>query len=226
MARSLDERLEEVRARLTEACKSANRPRADVTLLAASKRQPDAAISALAALGVRDFGENQVQSWVGRMERLAALDVRWHLIGQVQTNKAKHLAKHPLAMIQTIDRVPLVAALVRRLDEGVRVGCLIEVNIDRETQKGGCDPAALDAVADALAQAPQLSLRGLMCIPRPRTSGPPSDAFARTRQLMESIRDRIEGAPVLSMGMSADFEAAIAEGSTLVRLGTALFGGR
>ncbi len=222
----LAERLEAARTRIATACRTAGRAPNEVTLLAASKRQSDELIAAYAALGVTDFGENQVQSWQGRLERLGDLDLRWHLIGMLQTNKAKHVAKHPPVMIHTIDRVPLVNALRTRLDPQARVDCLIEVNIDREAQKAGCDPLAIDVLADKVAEAPNLVLRGLMCIPRPRADGPPTAAFARTRELVERIGDRVKGTPVLSMGMSGDFEAAIAEGSTMVRLGTALFGGR
>ena len=103
---------------------------------------------------------------------------------------------------------------------------LLQVNIDQEPQKAGCPPDALDALADHVSASTALRLRGVMCIPRPVPESPPRAAFSRTRELLDAVRDRVQGEPILSMGMSGDFEAAIEEGSTLVRIGTALFGPR
>ncbi|MGM0578204.1 MAG: YggS family pyridoxal phosphate-dependent enzyme [Myxococcota bacterium] len=223
---TLAERLEAVRGRLVDACRAAGRDPEDVTLLAVSKRHPDEKVRALADLGQRDFAENLVQAWRRRRERMADVDVRWHLVGPIQSNKAKYVARDLPHLVHTIDRDSVVDALDRRIEAGRSLDVLVQVNIDEEPQKAGCDPADLDALADRVAASEALRLRGLMCIPRPPEEGTPREAFARTRGLLEGTADRLEGPPILSMGMSADFEDAILEGSTLVRVGTALFGPR
>ncbi|MCB9729025.1 MAG: YggS family pyridoxal phosphate-dependent enzyme [Deltaproteobacteria bacterium] len=229
MEAPLSERYQRVRDGLAEACRAAGRSPADVTLLAVSKRHPDEAVRALAALGQVDFGENQVQAFEARRAALSDLPLRWHLIGPLQTNKARHVAAAPPHLLHTVDRPALVEALARRWERPAPLDVLIQVDIDREAQKSGCAPEALDALADLVSATPALRLRGLMCIPRPATVASPRAAFARTRAALEAIRDRVDltaGAPVLSMGMSDDYPDAIAEGSTLVRVGTAIFGAR
>ncbi len=228
----LAERYEAVRQRVAEACGAAGRPVDDVTLVAVSKRHTDEAVRAVAALGQVDFGENLVQAFEGRNRSLQDLGLRWHLIGPVQTNKARHLAACRPALLHTIDRAALVEALSRRLDGAAPPGplnVLIQVDIDREAQKSGCAPEDVDALVDLVSASPALRLRGLMCIPRPASVASPRAAFARTRALLDGISDRLDataGPAVLSMGMSDDFADAIAEGSTLVRVGTAIFGAR
>lgn len=219
------ERYTQVSSKIQAACAAAGRESDEVTLVAISKRQPDASIHALAALGHRDFGENMIQAWRSRLDTFSDTPIHWHIVGGVQTNKVKFIARSPPALLHTLDRPDLLGALERRL-QAPPLGVLIQVNIDEEPQKSGCSPSMVDALADQVSSSPLLSLRGLMCIPRPHAGGPPRAAFSRTRDLVEDIRDRISGPPVLSMGMSADYEAAIAEGSTLVRVGTALFGPR
>jgi len=216
-------------ARVAAACAAAGRDRADVTLVAVSKRQPEALVRELAARGQRDFGENLVQAWQARQAAFADQPaLRWHLIGPVQTNKAKYVARTPPAMLHTVDRPALVEALARHLDAAAPLPVLLQVNIDDEAQKSRCSPGDLDALADLVCNAQELSLRGLMCIPRysddPEETRP---AFVALRELGERVRDRVAGGRVeLSMGMSTDFEVAIAEGATLVRVGTAIFGER
>jgi len=219
----------DIAARIEAACAAAGRPAGDVTLVAVSKRQPEALVRRLAARGQRDFGENIVQAWRERIEALADLpSLRWHLIGPVQTNKAKYVARTPPALLHTIDRTSLVAALDKHLDPAAPLPALVQVNVDREPQKSGCLPEALDALVDAVCAAPGLSFRGLMCIPRFADDAEETrPAFATLRALGERVRDRVPDRRVeLSMGMSGDFEVAIAEGATLVRVGTALFGER
>lgn len=223
---SLSERYTTVRERVAEAARSAGRAAGDVTLIAVSKRQPHSLVAELAALGQRDFGENLIQSWRGRLEQPGLSDARWHLIGPVQTNKVKFIARSPPACLHTVDRASLIASLGGRLSSDAPLDVLLQVNVDREPQKAGCLPEDLSELADRLWETPGVRLRGLMAIPRPLDSGPPRSAFATLRELSESIMDRTPGAPLLSMGMSGDFEAAIAEGSTHVRVGTALFGPR
>ena len=222
---TLQRRYGAVRARISEAARASGRTADDVTLVAVSKRQSDDAVRALASLGHLDLGENLVQAWMARGE-LGLPDIRWHLIGPVQTNKSKFVARGRPALLHTIDRPELVGALDRRLAGQSALDVLIQLNIDDEPQKAGSAPGDLAALADLVSEAETLRLRGLMCIPRPLSQGSPRSAFARTRRLLDRIVDRVEGAPVLSMGMSDDYEDAIAEGSTLVRIGTSLFGPR
>ena len=229
------EQLAAIEERLDAACAAAGRARAAVTLVAVSKEHPDAAVRAFHALGVRDFGENKVQAWRARLESCADLEgLRWHVIGPLQTNKAKDIARGRPALVHTIDRSALADALAARADAAHPIPCLIQVNVDAEPQKAGVAPPDLDALVDHLAALPGLTLRGLMTIPRPLEDAGESAtraAFARLRTLSERIADRIGdpitgGSPILSMGMSDDFALAIAEGATLVRVGTALFGAR
>lgn len=225
---ALRARYDDVLGRIAEAARRHDRDPGEVTLVAISKLQPDARVRALAQLGQRDFGENLVQPWRSRLETLGDRDLRWHLVGALQTNKVREVAPRPPALLHAVDRERVVDALAQRLErEGQRLDVLIQVNVDREASKAGCPPETLDALADRLAAAaPTLRLRGLMAIPRPPAEAPPRPAFARTRELLDRIRDLVHGPPVLSMGMSADLEDAIAEGSTLVRVGTALMGPR
>jgi len=223
-------RLDLIEARIVAACAAAGRARAEVSLVAVSKEQPDDAVRAFHALGVRDFGENKVQALLARAERLADLaDVRWHLIGALQTNKAKDLARAPLAMLHTVDRPELVTALGKRLDATRPLPCLIQVNIDREPQKAGVLPEALDPLVELVLATQCLALAGLMAIPRPLDESGVAElaaSFEAMRVLGERVADRIGRACVLSMGMSDDFELAIAHGSTCVRVGSSLFGPR
>ena len=222
----LADRYADIQGRIAEAAQSAGRSADDITLVAVSKRQPEALLVELAALGHRDFGENMIQSWRARLEVEGLEAIRWHLIGSVQTNKAKFIARTPPAVLHTVDRAALVEALASRMRPDDRLDVLLQVNVDREPQKSGCLPEALDALVDTTAAAPGLRLRGLMAIPRPTREGAPVRAFETMEGLLQRVFDRIEGPPVLSMGMSSDFEAAIAMGSTIVRVGTALFGAR
>ena len=221
-----------IEERIAAACRQAGRERGDVALVAVSKEQPDDAIRAFHALGVRDFGENKVQALAGRIERLADLaGLRWHAIGPVQSNKAKDIARLRPALVHTIDRAELVHALARRLETAAGpLPCLIQVNVDREPQKAGVLPESVGALADLVAATPTLECHGLMAIPRPLDEVG-ADALARSfegmRALLEDVSDRLAPGPrVLSMGMSDDFELAISHGATLVRVGTALFGPR
>ncbi|MEC9073344.1 MAG: YggS family pyridoxal phosphate-dependent enzyme [Myxococcota bacterium] len=211
---------------VAEACACAGRDPADVTLVAISKRQTETSVEALLKLGHLDLGENLVQAWRERAQRFTNTDIRWHLVGAVQTNKAKYIAASPPSLLHTVDRSSLVEALQRRIPRERPLKCLIQVNVDQEAQKAGCAPDELDRLADEVLASQSLQLCGLMCIPRPVDGQTPRAAFARTRQLLEQISDRLPRNAILSMGMSGDYEAAIAEGSTLVRVGTAIFGPR
>jgi len=206
---------------------AAQRAGRDVALLAVSKTQPAAAVRELAALGQRAFGENYVQEGLAKQRELAGLDLEWHAIGPLQSNKAREVAVH-FAWLQSLDRIKLVAALDRlRPTAAAPLQVLIQVNVDDETSKSGCTPDEVGAIAAAVHAAPRLALRGLMAIPAPDPDWHRRDAaFARMRRLFEELHRDHAGVDTLSMGMSEDFEAAIAQGATLVRVGSALFGPR
>lgn len=219
------ERLLEVRGRMAEACRAAGRAPESVRLVAVSKRQPDALLGEAVQAGQLDFGENYVQELL-RKQALAP-SARFHLIGHVQTNKAKRAAR--AALVHTVDSERLALALARGVAEGEREGpgplpVLVEVNLASEPQKAGVEPEGVEPLLVALAGLPELDPLGLMCIP-PAGEGRPW--FSRLRSLAERQRDRTGLLlPELSMGMSADYEEAILEGATLVRIGTAVFGPR
>ena len=221
--------LDAVVQRLDNAAGRAGRP--SPRLLAVSKLQPAAAIAALLAAGQRAFGENYVQEAQAKQAALStdprAERIEWHLIGHLQSNKAA-LAATLFDWVQTVDRgklVPLLAAA--RPDAQPSLNVLIQVNIDDETRKHGCRPEDAAALADAIAAQPRLALRGLMAIPAPLPDlDRRRDAFRRMKVLFDALATRHPGMDTLSMGMSEDFEIAIAEGATLVRVGTALFGAR
>ncbi|MFD0739339.1 YggS family pyridoxal phosphate-dependent enzyme [Lysobacter koreensis] len=221
--------LHEVRQRLANAALAARRPAPQ--LLAVAKAQPATAVAELAAAGQRAFGENYVQEAAAKQTQLATLpdlpELEWHLIGHLQSNKARDAAVL-FDWVQTLDRTGLVAALARhRPADRAPLNVLIQVNIDDETSKHGCEPGAMTALAQAIAAEPRLRLRGLMVIPAPHADiEDRRPAFARARALFEALRGQHPHADTLSMGMSDDCAIAIAEGATMVRVGTALFGAR
>lgn len=209
---------------VAEAARAAAHP---VRLLAVGKTQPVAAIRALAALGQRAFGENYVQEALAKQRELADLDLEWHLIGPLQSNKCREVAAH-FDWLESLDREKLVALLDRhRPVDRAPLNVLIQVNIDDEASKSGCAPGSVSALAAAVAAAPRLQLRGLMAIPAPHADiARRRDAFRRMRALFDNLRAGHTGVDTLSMGMSDDFELAIAAGATEVRIGSALFGPR
>lgn len=197
-----------------------------VRLLAVSKTQPAAAVAALAALGQRAFGENYVQEALAKQAELASWGLEWHAIGPLQSNKARDVARS-FDWLHSVDRLKLVDPLDRhRTPASTPLQVLIQVNIDDEASKSGCTPDHIAELADAIAQRPRLRLRGLMAIPAPADLDRRRRAFARMRELFEKLRVDHAGTDTLSMGMSDDFELAIAEGANLVRIGSALFGAR
>ena len=196
-------------------------------VLAVSKTKPAASIRDLAALGQREFGENYVQEALAKQRELADLPLQWHLIGPLQSNKCREVSEH-FDWLESLDREKLVAPLNRyRPDDKPPLNVLIQVNIDAETSKSGCEQAAVPGLARRVAEAPNLLLRGLMAIPQPHPDlGARRAAFRRMRELFDDLRKDYPSADTLSLGMSDDFELAIEEGATLVRIGTALFGAR
>jgi len=225
---NVDENFRRLRDRVETAARRAGHA---VRLLAVSKTQPAAAVAALAALGQTAFGENYVQEALAKRAELAALlgrpdALEWHAIGPLQSNKARDVARN-FAWLHSLDRAKLVAPLARhRPAASGPLQVLVQVNIDDETSKAGCTPGEIAELAEAIAAAPALSLRGLMTIPAPADLDRRRAAFRRMRELFEGLRANHPQADTLSMGMSDDFELAIAEGATLVRVGSALFGPR
>ncbi|MCI2243424.1 YggS family pyridoxal phosphate-dependent enzyme [Xanthomonas sp. PPL568] len=210
---------------MDRAADAAGRPHAQ--LLAVSKTQPAEAVAALAAQGQHAFGENYVQEAAAKIAALAEAGLEWHLIGHLQSNKAE-LAATLFDWVQTVDRPKLVAALAKgRASARAPLNVLIQVNIDDEASKHGCQPDAVDALAAAIVAQPALALRGLMAIPAPWPEAARRiDAFARMHALFARLRAAHPQVDTLSMGMSGDFADAIAAGATMVRVGTALFGAR
>lgn len=218
-------RLAEVRERIALAAKQSGRKAEAVSLVLASKTQPPGAIAAAYDAGARDFGENYVQEAVAKRAELGQRpDLRWHLIGNLQSNKAR-LAVASFDLIHTLDRVALAIAL-QRIRREPPIPVLIEVNIGGETSKAGIAPSALEGLINEVRD--RVAVKGLMTVP------PPSeDAVIARRSFAElrELRERMAAATGLtlgdlSMGMSGDYEAAIGEGATIVRVGRAIFGAR
>lgn len=226
---ALSERLATVRARLRDAEVAAGREPGSVTLIAVAKTRSSAEIRALAAAGVRDFGENYLQEAVIHQDALADLPLVWHFIGAVQSNKTRELAQR-FDWVHTVDR----EKIARRLSEARAaadppLNLCLQINLDDEDSKAGVRLAQAAALLEAARGLPRVRLRGLMTIPAPRTD--PVAQRAALAPMAELARELRELAPeldldVLSMGMSDDLEAAVAAGATQVRIGTALFGPR
>lgn len=217
---SLEDRWTKVRGRVEAACTRAGRDPAEVTLIAVSKTRSVDEIRTLLDLGQRDFGENYAQELRDKMRELADRpELRWHAIGHLQTNKARYVAGK--ALVHTVDRQGIARELVRRA--GGPVACLVEVNVASESGKSGVTPQDLPTLLAELQEVEGLRVIGLMCIPPVATA--PEEARPWFREL-RALRDRHVPGGALSMGMSADFEVAIEEGATLVRVGSAIFGPR
>ena len=208
------EGLAEVRERISAACARAGRDPASVTLVAVSKTKPVELLREAVAAGQRSFGENYAQEFRDKHEELPDLD--WHFIGSLQTNKVKYVAGKA-SLVHTCDRLSLAQELSKRAPSEQRV--LLEINIGREPQKAGVLPEDAAKLLDQVRALPKLRCDGLMCIPP--AEGDPRRHFAALRELGTKL-----GLRELSMGMSADYESAIEEGATIVRVGTAIFGSR
>ena len=225
---SIADNVERVRERIARAASRGDRRPEEIVLIAVSKTFPAAAIREACEAGARAFGENRVQEWEAKQPQLADLQASWHLVGHLQSNKARR-ASRLFDWIDSVDDVALAA----KLDEAAAetnewLAVLIEVQVDPTGTKSGVAPQDLPALAEAVFQMPHLQLRGLMTIPPvcedPRDARP---YFRRLRNLRDELQTRLgRSLPELSMGMSHDFEVAIEEGATQVRLGTAIFGER
>jgi PLP dependent protein len=224
---TIEKRLQAVKSRIARACAAAGRNPRDIVLVAVSKTFPADAVRAAHAAGQRDFGENHAQDAVAKIDALGDLDLVWHFIGPVQSNKTRTIAAR-FAWVHSIDRLKIAERLAAQRPEALPpLQACIQVNVSGETTKSGVAPAEAPALARAVAALPRLQLRGLMAIPEP------TDDPALQRRRFESLRDLKDrlaadglALDTLSMGMSDDLEAAIAAGATMVRVGTAIFGAR
>lgn len=218
-----------VQARIKRACAAAGRPVESVTLLAVSKRFPAAAVQEAQAAGLHRFGENLVQEGVEKIVALrgSARPIEWHLIGPLQSNKTRIAAEH-FDWVHSIDRLKIAERLSEQRPAALPpLQVCLQVNISGEATKSGVAPAELAALAAEVAALPRLRLRGLMAIPEPVEGFEAQRVPHRAlRALFEGLIARGHALDTLSIGMSDDLEAAIAEGSTLVRIGTAIFGAR
>src|SRR5512143_268961 len=220
-------RLHAVRARIERAAEEAGRDAAGVCLLAVSKTFDAAAVRDLAACGQREFGENYLQEVLEKQAALRDLPLVWHFIGPIQSNKTRSIAEN-FNWVHSVDRLKIAERLSAQRPAALPpLQVCIEVNVSGEASKGGVAPAELPALAAAVAALPGLQLRGLMAIPAPTSEvAAQRAAFRRVRELYDALRARGLALDTLSMGMSADLEAAILEGATIIRIGTALFGER
>lgn len=224
---SIAENLAALQARITSACERAGRASAEVLLLAVSKGQPASAVEAAFSAGLTTFGESKVQEAKQKIPHCASA-LTWHMIGHLQTNKCRD-AVQLFAMIQSVDSLHLAEEISRRCEPAGRVmPILLEVNVAGESSKFGYPPERLLAELDALNALPRITIHGLMTIaPYTEDADRVRPYFRQLRELKRRCEDRLGGPlPHLSMGMSGDFEVAIEEGATIIRLGTALFGAR
>ena len=219
--------LQHVRARIATACQRAGRGVEEVTLLAVSKTFGADAVRAAAAAGQRAFGENYIQEGVKKIAALRDLGLMWHCIGPIQSNKTRLVAEH-FDWVHTVDRLKIAERLsAQRPADRPPLNVCIQVNIDGGANKSGVAPGEALALARAVAALPQLKLRGLMSIPEIAPDFEAARAVhAGARALFDQLNADGLGLDTLSMGMSDDLEAAIAAGSTMVRIGTAIFGSR
>ena len=227
MNASIAENLAQVHAQIQAACQAAGRPESSVRLLAVSKTWGADAVRAAHAAGQTAFGENYIQEAVDKITTLCDLPLEWHCIGPIQSNKTRLVAEH-FDWVHSIDRLKIAQRLSEQRPASLPpLQVCIQVNVDGGATKSGVAPQDLPVLAQAVAALPRLQLRGLMTIPEPAESPEAARAVHRqARQLLEALQAQGLALDTLSMGMSADMEAAILEGSTLVRVGTAIFGKR
>lgn len=223
----IEDKLVTIRRRIRDACGARERCEDDVRLLAVTKGQPVERLREAVAAGQRDFGENYVQEALPKVTALSTYSLCWHFIGPIQSNKTRAIAEH-FHWVQSLDRMQIA----RRLNDQrprtlAPINICIQVNISGETQKAGVAVTDLEALANLMVELPRLRLRGLMAIPaRASDTRSQRQTFAELYRLYTALQEHGHALDTLSMGMSGDFEEAIAEGATLVRIGSALFGPR
>ena len=227
MTSFIAENLAQVRARIQAACQTAGRDSASVSLLAVSKTWGPEAVRQAHAAGQLAFGENYIQEGLDKIAALRDLPLQWHCIGPIQSNKTRGVAEH-FDWVHSIDRLKIAQRLSEQRPAHLpALQVCIQVNVDGGSTKSGVVPTELPALAQAVAALPRLQLRGLMTIPEPAESHDLMRAVHRqAKALLDALNHQGLALDTLSMGMSADLDAAIAEGSTLVRVGTAIFGQR
>lgn len=226
-APGIEQRLQQLRSRIVAAAGAAGRDPAEIRLIAASKTFDAAAVREAHAVGQVDFGENYAQEALDKMGELGDLPLVWHFIGPIQSNKTRAIAER-FDWVHSVDRLKIAERLSAQRPQSLPpLDICLEVNISGEASKGGVPAEDLPVLAQAVSHLPRLRLRGLMAIPAP-SSDPLEQraAFAAVRRLYEALRASGYSLDTLSMGMSGDLEAAIAEGATMVRVGTAIFGER
>ncbi len=210
---------------IQQACLTTDRDVNQVSLLAVSKTHPSALLREMYETGQRAFGENYLQEALDKIEALSDLNIEWHFIGHVQRNKTKHLAEK-FAWVHGVDRLMIAERLSNQRTETQQpLNICLQVNIDEQESKDGCQPEEVADLVAQISQLPHLKLRGLMVIPAPNNT----HAFSEAKTLFENVKEQHqypEDWDTLSMGMSGDMAEAIAAGSTMVRVGTALFGAR
>jgi pyridoxal phosphate enzyme (YggS family) len=220
-AGGLADRLAAVDAAIADAAHAAGRDPGELTRIVVTKFHPASLVAELARLGVRDVGENRHQEAVEKASELADLELTWHFVGQLQSNKARQVRGYA-RVVHSIDRPSLVTALSS--DDGMSVGCFVEVDLSGEPGRGGVAPDEVERIADAVAEAPGLRLLGVMAVAP--LGAEAREAFARLRTVSDRIRQSHPDAVSISAGMSGDFADAILEGATHLRIGTAITGNR
>ncbi len=213
--------------RIAEATRAAGRSVDSVTLLAVSKGQGSAAIDSAASAGVEHFGENFLQESLPKMEQLTGRELTWHFIGRLQANKTRQIAEN-FAWVHTIDRLKIAERLAaQRPYHAPALNVCLQLHVGGEASKGGVEAVDIPALARQVSALPRLRLRGLMCMPPAETEvSRQREWFRETRRVFDYLNEHGLGLDTLSMGTSSDYEAAIAEGATIVRIGTAIFGPR
>ena len=224
---SIRANLQAVRLRIESALQAAGRPADSVCLVAVSKTFASADVREAAEAGHRDFGENDVTEGVDKIQELRALGLTWHYIGPIQSNKTRPIAVN-FDWVHSLDRIRIAARLAEARDPSrAELQVCIQVNVSGEASKSGVAPTEVDRLSEEVAALRQLKLRGLMTVPEPTSdTALQRRRFAQLRELRDRLNRRGYAMDTLSMGMSADLEAAIAEGATMVRVGTAIFGER
>lgn len=224
---TIAERLNFAYARIAKAEKKYHRNSQSVALLAVSKKKPTNLILEAYQNGQRAFGESYVQEAVDKINELKHLDIQWHFIGPIQSNKTALIAQH-FAWVQSVSRAKIATRLSQQRDAALgKLNVLIQVNIDEEQSKSGCTLSEVNELARHIAQQDNLTLRGLMAIPQKReSSDQQSHSFARLNACFQELKAQYTSVDTLSIGMSNDAEIAIAQGSTMVRIGTDIFGAR
>ena len=223
----ITDQLADIERRVELALERSERAQEPVTIVAVSKRQPVTAIAEAAAAGLNHFGENYLQEALNKIDAVANRDLQWHFIGQIQSNKTKPIASH-FSWVQTVDRWRIADRLAAQRPESLEpLNVLIQLNLDREPQKGGIGAEELLPLAKHIGGLPRLRLRGVMGMP-PASNGPAENrtSFEAIAAAWRRLREHGFDVDTVSMGMSSDFELAIECGSNCIRIGTALFGPR